>query len=334
MSDPAVTVLMTVFNAGRHLDASIRSIVDQAFRNFEFVIVDDASTDGSLEVAKSWARRDARLRVVENSANKGQTRCLNQGLREARGKWVARQDADDLSHPARLAEQFQFTTMFPDVVLLGTNGRIIDKDDHLFGLLDAPLSHAGITWTAPFLNPFIHTSVLFRTDVVREEFGGYDESYRIAQDYELWTRVIARHKSANLAERLVCYRHLGSSLSKAGREQAFAEARAVSEREAGRAFSAELSSAEHDLLASFREGLQSSQRRNFWKLYHELFVSFLSDHRDDAGDLSRTQAAHHLKASGALLAGDRAAAAGELLAAFRAQPFFTFHWLWERYFNA
>ncbi|MGB7839360.1 MAG: glycosyltransferase family A protein, partial [Terrimicrobiaceae bacterium] len=172
MSEPVISVLTTVFNAGRFFEPAIRSILSQTFRNFEFLIVDDASTDGSAEVAEAWAGKDPRIRVIRNAENIGQTACLNQGLQLARGRWIARQDADDLAHPLRLSKQHQFLSIQPSVVLLGTNGRIIDGQDRLTGLLDAPLSQQAITWTSPFLNPFMHTSVMFRADVIRDQFCG------------------------------------------------------------------------------------------------------------------------------------------------------------------
>ncbi len=331
MSDPAITVLMTVFNAGRFLDPSIRSITGQAFRNFEFLIVDDASTDGSVAVVEKWARQDPRIRLIRNETNKGQTPCLNQGLRLARGKWIARQDADDLSHPLRLSEQHQFTTIHPDVVLLGTNGRIIDDQDRLVGLLDAPLTHGAIEWTAPFLNPFMHTSVMFRPQVVRDEFGGYDEHFRIAQDYDLWTRVVARHQTANLPQRLVGYRHLASSLSKTGRERAFAEAEQISRRESERVFGRKLDPSEHRLLACFREGLDPENRDAFWNLYDTERRKFPGS---STSDLSRTVALHHLKAAGSLLAQNKSSALREIGVALQSDFFSTVGWLAARYLNA
>jgi glycosyltransferase involved in cell wall biosynthesis len=329
MSVPAVTVLMTVFNAGRFLDSSIRSILNQTFRDFEFLIVDDSSTDGSAEVANAWASKDPRLRIIRNEENRGQTVCLNQGLELARGRWTARHDADDLSHPTRLALQHRFTITQPEIVLVGTNGRIIDEQDKLVGLLDAPLSHKAITWTAPFLNPFMHTSVLFRTDVVRDEFGGYDTGFRIAQDYELWTRVIARHQSANLPQRLVCYRHLPTSMSKVGRERAFAEATQISERETTRIFGGKLDGGEARLMAAFREGLDASNRRAFWRLYNRLLAS----HDSRTGDMPRTVAMHHLKAAGALSSKSPRLALAEILIALRTEPAATLAWLATRYLN-
>jgi glycosyltransferase involved in cell wall biosynthesis len=328
MTDPALTVLMTVFNAGRFLDPAIRSITGQSFRNFEFLIVDDASTDGSVEVVEGWALRDDRIRLIRNEANKGQTPCLNQGLRLARGRWIARQDADDLSHPVRLFEQFQFTTMHPEVVLLGTQGRMVDGQDRRVGLLDNPLSAVAADWTAPFLNPFTHTAVMFRADILRDELGGYDENYRIAQDYELWTRVMARYPVANLPERLVCYRHLESSLSKTGSDLAFAEAGKISLRESERIFGRVPEPAEQKLMAAFREGLTSESRTEFWRFYERERRTFEIAH---TCDLRRAAALHRLKASGSLLASDRRAAVAEIWRAARTDGRATAGWLAARY---
>jgi glycosyltransferase involved in cell wall biosynthesis len=326
MSGPAVTVLMTVYNAGTFLEPSIRSILGQTFRDFEFLIIDDCSTDGSAELAES-AAKDPRIKVIRNGHNRGQTECLNLGLGLARGQWIARHDADDLAHPDRLKLQYQAAQQAPQIVLLGTNGRIINEQDKLVGLLDAPLSPEGITWTAPFLNPFMHTSVMFRADVIRDEFGGYDQSYRIAQDYELWTRVISRYRSANLPQRLIDYRHLATSMSKVWREQAFAEAGQVSHREVRRTFGRELEKSEAQLLAQFREGLTPSHRRAFWKLYYELLAG--RDARST--DMRRTVAMHHLKAAGALSCQSPRLALAEIFVAMRTAPGATTSWLATRY---
>ena len=330
MSEPVVSVLMTVFNAGRFLDPSIRSILNQTFRDFEFLIIDDASTDGSAEIAEAWAGKDPRICFIRNADNQGQTTCLNQGLRLARGRWIARQDADDLAHSSRLAKQHQFTKIRPEIVLLGSNGRIIDERDRLTGLLDAPLSHEAITWTSPFLNPFMHTSVMFRTEVIRDQFGGYNEAYRIAQDYELWTRVIAEHQGANLPERLVSYRHLTTSLSKSGRSVAFAEAAKVSQREARRVFGRNLTESEASLVASFREGLDAGDREAFWRFYDDL----LSNRNARADDLPRTVAMHHLKAAGALSSKALRPAVAEILTALRTDFGATLRWLATRFLTA
>jgi glycosyltransferase involved in cell wall biosynthesis len=317
---------MTVYNAGPFLEPSIRSILGQSFRDFEFLIVDDCSTDGSAERVES-AAKDPRVKAIRSAHNRGQTPCLNSGLGLARGRWIARHDADDLAHPDRLKLQYQAAEQTPEIVLLGTNGRIINEEDKVVGLLDAPLSPEGIAWSAPFLNPFMHTSVMFRADVIRDEFGGYDQSYRIAQDYELWTRVIAKYRCANLPQRLIDYRHLATSMSKVWREQAFAEAGEVSQREAKRTFGRELEKSEAQLLAQFREGLTPAHRRAFWKLYYDLLA------RRDARsvDMRRTVATHHLKAAGALSCQSTRLALAEIFAAMSTAPAATIGWLATRY---
>lgn len=323
-ANPSITVLTTVFNAGRFFDASIRSILNQTFKDFEFLIVDDASSDGSAELAEDWAKKDSRVRVIRNEANKGQTPCLNQGLRLARGKWIARQDADDLSHPIRLTRQYEHVLIHPEIALLGSNGRIIDEGDRLVGLLDAPVTKESIRWTAPFLNPFMHTAVLFRTDLVRDEFGGYDESFRIAQDYDLWAKILVKYPVCNLPDRLVAYRHLATSLSKAGRGTAFAEASRVSQRLASELFQRNFTGEEIEAIASFRQGLSVGERNRFWKLYESLKRS----HTKPDNDLSRTVALHHLKAAGAL---PKHLAIAEILSALSASPMITLGWLKERF---
>lgn len=326
MNRPTISVVMTVYNGGRFLAPSIRSIVAQTFRNFEFLIVDDASTDGSMGVLENWAAKDERIRLIRNESNKGQTPCLNQGLAEARGEWVVRQDADDLSHPTRLSEQFQFVTVHPELALLGACGRMIDDQDRLVGLLDDPLTAEAADWTAPFLNPFTHTAVMFRTAVVRDELGGYDEAFRIAQDYDLWTRLMARHPVANHPQRLVCYRHLENSLSKAGRDRAFAEAERVSRREAERIFGRSLDEGERALLTAFREGLDPERRAAFWRFYEAE-----RQKRPTPEALCGIAARHHLKAAGALVGASKAAALADLLGAFRLDAMGTMNWLAARY---
>ena len=321
---PVISVLMSVFNAGKFLDASIRSIVSQTFQDWEFLIVDDASSDGSVEVVKSWAEKDRRIQLICNGTNQGQTPCLNQGLQAARGRWVARQDADDLSHPLRLTRQFERVTVDPDLVLLGTCGRIIDANDRLTGLLDVPLTSESIRWTAPLLNPFLHTSVMFRRDVVLDEFGGYDESFRISQDYDLWTRLASQRKLANLPWRLVCYRNLVTALSKVGSSTAFNEAMRVSEREEIQSFGRELTSEERQVLAAFREGMAPEKYRAFLRLYGDLIAPL------KCSDKNRLMAGHHLKLAGAV-ASSRVAMLAEIASAFRRDPAFVARWLIERW---
>lgn len=328
---PSISVLMTVFNAEAYLAASIESIQWQTFKDWEFIIVDDASTDSSLVIAESYAEKDSRIKIIRNSVNKGQTRCLNQGLALARGEWIARQDADDLSHRERFEKQWQCIQQEPGLALLGTSGVLIDHNGKVIGLLDVPLTQELITWSLAIKNPFLHTSVMFRTEVVRS-LGGYDEHYQIAQDYDLWTRMIRQYRVANLPERLISYRHLESSLSKAGKNKAFQEAHQIAQREEQNSFGRDLQPEERSLLQNFREGAEVKQQAAFLKLYKNLQPSFPSASKKITDDQQRLEAGHHLQRAGSKNQ-NRYGQLREVMAAFLAAPLYTVQWLKSRFLN-
>lgn len=216
---PAVTVLMPVYNGERYVGAAVESVLRQTWDDFEFVVIDDGSEDRTREVVGSFD--DARIRFVKNDVNVGLTKSLNRGLALSRGEFVARQDADDLSHPARLAEQVAFLREHTDVALVGTQARVVDERGRVLrrpGWRRAT-GDAAIRFQLMFDNAFIHSSVIFRRAVVRDEFGGYDEGFGTGQDFELWSRVAARHEVRNLARRLVDHRlHARSAGARYGEE--------------------------------------------------------------------------------------------------------------------
>lgn len=216
---PAVTVLMSVYNGRRFVAEAIESVLRQTWTDFEFLIVNDGSADGTPEVINSF--RDSRIRLLNNPVNVGLTKSLNRGLAAARGALVARQDADDISHPERLAAQVGFMRSNPDVALVGTQVRVLDER----GRVSRPpgweraSGGAAIRFQLMFDNAFVHTSVLFRREVVWGRLGGYDESFVTGQDFDLWSRVAARYEVRNLARRLVDYRfHAGSAAARYGGE--------------------------------------------------------------------------------------------------------------------
>ncbi len=212
MSGPAVTVLMGVYNGEVFVREAIDSILAQTCRDFELLVVDDGSTDATAAILASYD--DNRLRVIHNEGNIGLTRSLNRGLRVARGELIARQDADDISRPERLARQVAFLESHPGVVVLGTQFVSLDAWRHrlmnLWMRCETPL---GIRWQLLFENPFVHSSVMFRRDVIVDHYGGYDETFRTNQDIELWSRIAPEHGLRNLPEALVALRHRAASVS-------------------------------------------------------------------------------------------------------------------------
>jgi glycosyltransferase involved in cell wall biosynthesis len=208
---PLVTVLMPVFNGARHLRSAIDSILAQTFTDFEFLIVNDGSLDESRAIAASYP--DSRIRIIDHERNLGLSTALNRGLDDARGRLIARQDADDVSMPERLARQVEFLREHGAIALVGTQGRVIDEAGEFVGVVDRPLDEASIRWYGLWDNPFIHTSVMFRPEAVMKAGGFEAEFDPFSQDYALWSRVLMANRVANLAARLIHYRISSSSIT-------------------------------------------------------------------------------------------------------------------------
>ena len=210
---PLVTVLMAVHNGARFVDEAIGSILRQNFSDFELLIVDDGSTDETP--GRIRASGDSRIRCVRNETNIGLTRSLNDGLAIARGALIARQDADDISHPGRLSAQVDFLRRQPDVAVLGTQARMVDAGKRHVRVAPWPksTSNRAIRWQLIFDSPFIHSSVMFRKSVI-SALGGYNESFTTSQDFELWSRVAAAgHEMRNLPDALLDFRVHEASVS-------------------------------------------------------------------------------------------------------------------------
>lgn len=202
---------MSVYNAQDYLREAIESILGQTFRNFEFLIVNDGSTDASREIVLSY--QDPRIRLVDNPSNIGLTRSLNRGLNMARGRWIARQDADDVSLPERMARQIEFIQAHPERVIVGAQAEIMDAGGRAVrtGFSFKPTTSLGIKWGVLFGSPFVHSSVLFRKNIIWKELGGYNEAFKTSQDFELWSRLLLRHTGRNLTLVLVrTRRHPGN----------------------------------------------------------------------------------------------------------------------------
>jgi len=192
---------MSVYNAMPYLPQAVESILGQTFGDFEFIVINDASTDESREVIDSY--RDARIRLLDNKENLGLTRSLNRAFQHAQGEFIARQDADDISLTQRLEKQISFLRDHQDVGLLGTSYQVINEAGQVLYTSHPPASDTEIRWITLFHNAFCHTSVMFRRNVVLQDTYPYNEAMRYAQDYELWSRLLRTTRAANLGEPLV-----------------------------------------------------------------------------------------------------------------------------------
>ncbi len=214
MSDPAISVAMSVYNGERFLSEAIDSVLAQTWRDFEFLILDDGSRDSSLEIIHRHAAVDSRIRIIARE-NRGLVASLNQLLGEARAPLVARMDADDICAPQRFERQIAFLAARPDHGVIGSLTADIDENGEAFPLdtAEQPLDHeqflAHIESNGPLL---AHPTVMYRRDVVLAA-GGYHAAFRHCEDYDLWLRLAHRTRIANLPERLVRYRHYSGQVS-------------------------------------------------------------------------------------------------------------------------
>lgn len=206
-----VSVLIAVHDGGDLLEPAAASVLDQTFRDFELLLVDDASTDGAVERLPE----DPRIRVLRNERNLGQVPSLNLGLEAARGEYVARLDADDEMLPTRLARQVAVLDAEPDVALVGTWMDVVDERGRLYAKLRGHVRDFSELVLAILLDryPFGHPSLMYRRDVVRE-LGGYDASLAPSEDKDLYRRLaLARREVRGIEAPLVRYRRHERQLS-------------------------------------------------------------------------------------------------------------------------
>jgi glycosyltransferase involved in cell wall biosynthesis len=204
---PALSVIMPAYNAGRFLGPAIESVLNQTWRDFEFIIIDDASIDGTRERIEEYAARDPRIRNEPNPVNLGVTRTLNRAIGLARGDWIARMDADDISYPQRFERQMALARGSPSVGLVTSPFDIIDADER------RRPGWRGICFqreTLPFFLLFYnrlnaHGQVMYSTALVRE-LGGYREGYHLSEATELWIRMIHATRFAVVPEPLYAWR--------------------------------------------------------------------------------------------------------------------------------
>lgn len=202
------TVLMPVYNGAKYLDQSIKSILDQTFEDFEFIIINDFSIDDSKDIIHSY--QDKRIKYFENKKNLGIADTLNYGLELSVGDLIVRMDADDIAYPQRIERQIQFMINNPQVGISGTYYKA-------FGLFEKeykpPSNHEKIKEALLTYNPIGHPTIIFRNDFFKKNKLKYDKEFKYCEDYELWTRAINYFEMANIPEILLYHRKHAEQVS-------------------------------------------------------------------------------------------------------------------------
>ncbi len=194
---PLISVILPVYNGEEHLPEAIKSVLSQTFKDFEFIIVDDASTDNTSQILKEFAMKDKRIKIVTHKVNQKQTVAANTACKYAKGKYIARMDADDIALPNRFMKQVAFLEENTQIGLLGSWVDIIDNNGIFLKIWHTHSTDQYLGWNLLFGASFAHSSVMMRRDCI-EKVGFYQ--LHQAEDYDLWSRLSRITKVANLPE--------------------------------------------------------------------------------------------------------------------------------------
>ncbi len=201
---PQISVIMPVYNGEKYLREALESVLHQTFTNFEFIIINDGSTDKSAEIIKSYT--DERIVYINNGANLGLSKSFNKAIDIARGEYIARMDADDISFPKRFERQVSFLGRHPHVDIVGTSLEFIDETGKQLGRYDKQVDHMDVKFSSLFSTPMMHPTVMGKTSVFKSHH--YNEGLHNSEDYELWSRLLFQTQThfANIHEPLLLYR--------------------------------------------------------------------------------------------------------------------------------
>jgi glycosyltransferase involved in cell wall biosynthesis len=195
-----ISVILPIYNCKNYISECIDSVLNQTYKNFELIIIDDCSTDGTYELVSSI--KTPKIKLFKKEKNTGYTNSLNFGLSIATGKYVARMDGDDVCHLERFEKQINFMENNPDIILCGTNYKILGSDE----IITNNYTHSLLMLDLIDKCPFAHPTIFMRTEVLRKYNLNYMSEYEPAEDYKMWTILSKYGKLANLDEILLYYR--------------------------------------------------------------------------------------------------------------------------------
>jgi len=206
-----VSIVMPNYNGALYLREAIESVLNQTFTNFEFIIVDDASTDNSRDIIADYSARDNRIKVVFNAVNQYVNRTANIGLEAASGKYYARIDSDDICLPNRIEMQYEFMENNPDVLICGSYCHIIDKNGNIISNKKFPIEDYEIKRALWRRTPIQHSCLFARREIIINN-GKYNATDTPSEDLEMLIRLGSKYKFANIPEYLVKYRVHGNNI--------------------------------------------------------------------------------------------------------------------------
>ncbi len=212
MEKPKISVLMSVYNSEKYLNYSIESILSQSFKDYEFIIIDDGSTDDSLKIIESYKQKDKRIIIIHNTKNIGTTKSLNKGLLIAKGKYIARMDADDWSYPNRLLQQYEFMEKYSEIGVSGGAVDVCNENLKVIYTRKYALQDKDIRKIIFLYSPFAHPATIWKAEKIKK-VGGYNENIPLSQDCELYFKIGKLAKFGNVKDKLIKLRMHNNSVS-------------------------------------------------------------------------------------------------------------------------
>lgn len=216
-NSPILSVLMPVFNSELFVAEAIESILNQTFKDFEFLILDDASTDQSFEIIKDFEKQDSRIKVFKNEKNLGVVASRNKLINLSKGKYIAWLDSDDIALPNRFEEEIKFLGEHPEIGLVGAFPIIIDEFGNKIGKWSFETDPQKLKIELFFHSPFLSSSIVIRKSALPQNF--YDSKFPVAEDFDLYSKISENSDLANIPEFLVKYRINSKGLSKSNSEK-------------------------------------------------------------------------------------------------------------------
>lgn len=211
---PLVSVIIPVYNGSAFVGEAIQSILDQTYKNLELIIVNDGSTDETLRILKRFKdNHPQKIKVISYLKNLGESKAANVGFTQSRGEFIARMDADDISHQERIEKQVNFMLAHPEIIVLGSQSLVIDKNGKITGKKTFPQYHPSIYRDYGFYHPMMHPSCMFRRSLLPKKDKLWENNHEPNDDYYTLFGLLRFGKFANLPEFLIAYRLHGNNKS-------------------------------------------------------------------------------------------------------------------------
>jgi glycosyltransferase involved in cell wall biosynthesis len=211
LNSPKVSVVIPVYNTEKYIGEAIEGILNQTYKDFELILVNDCSTDRTLEILKEYQKKDNRIKILTNEKNLKVSATTNRGIKEAKGEYIVKQDADDWSYPDRIEKQVKYMDTHPEVVLSSGNMEMCDENMTVRNRTHFPTSHTEIMNVLLQFNPMVHSAMIYRRETFLE-VGGYG-GLNTSEDYLLTMKMASKGKLGNIEDVLVKYRVLNTSLT-------------------------------------------------------------------------------------------------------------------------